>query len=394
MKYDTKVSIAALFFALFVSSAVFAGNLAAVPHPFSAGTTASAAQVNANFESARAALDDNANNITINTGDITNVDNALTAHIGDTAAALFFGGSGAAGDLTVSANTSWTSIPPVGNNLSFNNIVIESGFTLTVPAGTTIRCTGSFTNNGTLAVSHAGNGGYYHVRSGILQQEIRQAGRGDAFLAASPPIGAGALGTFLNTTRSGSQIPQTVAAASFNSFKIGGGGGSAHQAGSGGHGGGLIKIYCNGAIINNGVIIANSGNVAQGGGGGGGIVILASSTSVANDSGSISANGGKGGNSESNNGVGGGGGGGIIIMVAPGISNTGSTSVLGGLEGTVVADPLTVALHSAGGSGGGSGGSGGRGGSVNATNTPSADSTDGGVGYVLEIQDNPIYHMN
>ena len=389
-----KCEAGVLFFSLFVSSAVFAGNLPTMPNTFSAGTTASAAQVNANFEAARAAVDDNANNISTNVGDITNVDNALTAHIGDTAAALFFGGSGAAGDLTVSANTTWTTTPPAGNNLSFNNVVIDASRTLTVPAGTTIRCTGSFTNNGTLAVSSAGNGGYYSMSSSASQLWGRQPGAGDTPLAASSPLGATVLNVGLNGGASGSRILKTTAASSFNSFRVGGGGGSGHQSGTGGHGGGLVKIYCNGAIVNNGVISANGSNVTGGGGGGGGIVILASSTSIANDSGSISVVGGNGGNSASNNGIGGGGGGGIIVFVAPAISNTGSTSVLGGLEGSLVTNPLTSAAHSGGGSGGGSGGIGGVGGSVNSGNVPSTGSTDGGVGYVLEIQDNPIYHMN
>jgi len=51
-----------------------------------------------------------------------------------------FYGDGSAGDLTIRAGetVSWNPVAP--NNLNFQSVVVESGATLIVPAGTTIPC--------------------------------------------------------------------------------------------------------------------------------------------------------------------------------------------------------------------------------------------------------------
>lgn len=60
MKYQPGVFLFAFFVSFFIVSTALAGNLPSVPNTFSSGTTASASQVNANFEAVRAAVNDNA----------------------------------------------------------------------------------------------------------------------------------------------------------------------------------------------------------------------------------------------------------------------------------------------------------------------------------------------
>lgn len=325
----------------------------------------------------------------------TTILNNIKTAVNDNNTASRFYGDGSAGSLTVSGGSSidWTATPPAGNNLNFTSVVIAAGGTLTVPAGTTIRCSGTFINNGILVVSPANNTGRYTISSGVAVAvpSISPPGRGDAFLAAGLPAGHTALGVFLNGGQGGKGIPQTLAASSFNNFKFGGGAGAALVGASGQPGGGLVKIYCQGNVVNNGTITAEA-LVTTGGGGGGGIVILASSTSVNNDTGTISAQGGAGQSASGfGRGASGGGGGGIIIMVAPAITNLGTTSVTGGAAGAsgVV---LINAVHTAGAGGGASGGNGGGGGSITFTNLAAA-AFAGDNGYVLEITANPAHMM-
>lgn len=56
-------------------------------------------------------------------------------------------GDGSAGDLIVTEDTLLDE-----SNLQFEDIIISSGVTLTVTSGTILRCTGSFTNNGTIEI--------------------------------------------------------------------------------------------------------------------------------------------------------------------------------------------------------------------------------------------------
>jgi hypothetical protein len=357
MKYNV---IFTTIIALAVSSQlIFAGEIA---DTYTAGDTLTAAKM----DNIKAAVNDNNN-------------------------ASRFYGDGSAGELTISADTSWDSTPPAGNNLNFTNVVIDAGSTLFVPAGTTIRCSGTFTNNGLIAVYAANNKGrVFSINTEASISRIDAPGRGDAQGAAGNPDAHTLSGVILNPGSGGMGIPRTVAASSFNNFRIGGGAGGGTQLEGGSNGGGLVKILCGGAISNNGAIQAN-GSSGDGGGGGGGIVILASSTSIANNLGTINAIGGNGINSTTNNGAGGGGGGGIIIMAAPTISNTGTTNVSGGTAGTS-GTTVSIAAHSAGGGGGASGGNGGSGGSISDANL-AYDGNDGGDGYVLEIVANPAHMM-
>jgi len=79
MRYGTGVFVRAIFLST-LSSAVFAGNLPSLPNTFSAGSTARAGEVNANFEAVRAEVDGNANDISTNANDISSNASAISAN--------------------------------------------------------------------------------------------------------------------------------------------------------------------------------------------------------------------------------------------------------------------------------------------------------------------------
>ena len=89
-----------------------------------------------------------------NTGDTltaTTLDNIKSAvNDNDSNISAWFSGDGSDGDLTVSSLLDWSVTPP--SNLMWQNITIDPGQEFIVPAGTKIRCSGTFTNNGTLTV--------------------------------------------------------------------------------------------------------------------------------------------------------------------------------------------------------------------------------------------------
>ncbi len=312
--------------------------------------------------------------------------------------ALRFYGDGSAGDLNVVSGSSlhWYFNPV--DNLNFRNVTIENGATLIVPAGTTIRCTGRFTNNGTIRVLYGGRGGYRSyaesIASGSWTYTGVTASPGDTGVSSSP----GALGTgdILEYGYGGSGIPRTVAASEFMMFRWGGGGGSATRS-RGTMAGGLLKVLCRGEIQNavRGAILAeglSGGNGSGSGGGGGGIVVLASVTGVVNE-GRIGVPGGMGSRGSTSSAGGGGGGGGIVILVAPEVNNTGTVDVSGGAAGYEDSTTGTATgMRYAGGGGGGSGGAGGNGGGLNRGGV-SVPAEAGADGYLLEIRANPATMM-
>jgi len=327
--------------------------------------------------------------------------NNIKAAVNDNNTAVRFYGDGSAGDLTLASGASVNWLLTAQSNLNFQNVTIESGANLYVPAGTTIRCTGDFVNNGTINVwtgSGGGKTGYTDVdfvaESWIRSQDT-MPGRGDTPRAAT----SGQMGTenSLFAGFPGDRIVPTVAAGSFMSFRWGGGAGSGGWGGVGGSGGGLLKVLCKGDVRNEtgGTISANGyGSAANPGtgGGSGGIVVLASQQRVVNE-GSIEAKGGPGGVSNSVSGAGGGGGGGIVILVAPDVTNNGTVDVSAGAAGVESTQPVKgTNPRYGGGAGGSSGGRGGRGSSLNASGI-SASAEDGFDGYVLEIQANPATMM-
>jgi hypothetical protein len=376
------------------ASLVFASPLAwpqtfTVPNTFAAGAPASAADVNTNFSATAAAVNGKQNLVTgtCPAGQairIVNPNGTVTCQ-----SISFFGGDGSAGNLTVSVSTDWNSAPPANPN--FANVTINPGQTLTVPAGTVIRCSGSFTNNGILAVSigseHSGTSFFTGVSGSGGAASVADAG--DSRRAAV----AGQMDN--NTTTAallggpgGIGIPQAVARTAFGQFRVGGGaGGGPFDAGGGG--GGLVKIYCEGPIVNLGTInaLGTAASNSSVGGGGGGIVILASRTSVSNSGGTINVSGGNGGPSNTSwGGVGGGGGGGIIVMASPAAPVSGTQIVTAGSPGTS-GTTLTTQTRTAGGGGGASGGSGGSGGGINSSIAGAG--TGGAAGYVITMTLDP-----
>jgi hypothetical protein len=365
-----------------------------VPNTFVTGTPASAAEVNANFSATAAAINGKQNLVTgtCPTGQSIRAINANGSVVCQPLS--FFGGDGSAGNLVVGTQ-SWSATPPVNPN--FANITINPGQTLTVPAGTTIRCSGTFTNNGILAVDPGatsdGNFDALANPSGpaVFLTSVAHPGdtpgvatlgeQNNVALANVQPLGGGT---------GGKAIPRAVAQTSFSNFRLGGGSGAGYDN-QGNRGGGLVRIYCEGAIVNAGTINARGENGGNGSiaGGGGGIVVLASRASVSN-SGTINVNGGNGAGTSAWGAPGGGGGGGIAIMISPSAPVLGTVNLAAGTGG-VASGSVTSGARTAGGGGGGSGGVGGDGGSVSgATTGVPTNGADGSAGYSIIMTLDPI----
>ena len=283
-------------------------------------------------------------------------------------------GTGSSGVLTISSNTNWTTTPPVGG-YQFTDFIINAGQTLTVPSGTVIRCTGSFTNNGSIIVTTGALGGS-DENFGLPNQ------------VSEPTANINILRNALSD-KPGIAHSESIIRTILNPGYIAGGGGDDGNGSpnKGGDGGGSIVIRCKAAFTNTGSITANgiNGDVMGpdddpgGGGGGGGWIIIASSTSITN-SGSLIANGGNGANATpgGNDAGGGGGGGGVIHLLSPNANAVaGTLNVNKGIKGI----GQGTGDNSTGGGGGASGGDGGFGGSTIA-GTPS----DGQNGLIIRTQ--------
>jgi len=387
-----------LAFGLVSGSLVLAASLGqaqtfTVPNTFVTGTPASAASVNQNFSAAATAINGKQNLVT---GTCT-VGSAVRAINPDGTVVCqplsFFGGDGSAGSLTIAVSTDWSTVPPVNPN--FANITINGGQTLAVAAGTTIHCSGTFTNNGILSVvpgatSRGAFSSALAFASGPSMFLTSVAHPGDAPSAATLGMSHNGIGgTFaVDGGTGGRAIPRGVAQMSFGNFRIGGGSGAGYDS-QGNRGGGLVKIYCEGAIVNAGAINAQGESGANGtiAGGGGGIVVLASRASVSN-TGTINVSGGNGAGSTTWGGNAGGGGGGIVIMVSPTAPVLGTVNVAGG-SGATNASSTTAGARTGGAGGGGSGGAGGDGGSVTSGGVPS-NGGNGGAGYSITMALDPI----
>src|SRR5258708_6073556 len=365
----------------------------AVPNTFVTGTPASAASVNQNFGAAATAINGKQNLVT-GTCTLGSAVRAINADGTVICQPLsFFGGDGSAGNLTVAASTDWSNTPPVNPN--FANITINGGQTLTVAAGTTIRCSGTFTNNGILSVvpGATSRGAFLSALNGVSGPSMfltSVAHPGDAPSAATLGMSHNGIGgTFaVDGGTGGRAISRGAAQMSFGYFRIGGGSGAGYDN-QGNRGGGLVKIYCEGAIVNAGTINAQGESGTNGtiAGGGGGIVVLASRATVSN-SGTINVSGGNGAVSTSWGGNGGGGGGGIVIMVSSIAPSLGTVNIAGGLGATNTSS-ATAGARTGGAGGGGSGGAGGDGGSVNAGGVPT-NAGNGGAGYSITMTLDPI----
>jgi len=338
---------------------------------FNSGDALSSAAMNSDFSTIQTAVNDNA--------------------------ARTFAGNGSAGNLDITSNTDWTSTPPSSTN--FANCSIATGAVLTVPSGTHIRCSGTFTNDGTISVSYGvqgSRGSGYTAAQGFRPGATPHPGEsiGAPVQALEYQDNGSTSPRFLTGGYGGVGLPMASALQKWHLFSHGGGGGAAGSSGSDGvQGGGLLKIFSASNLINNGTISSRGENAAGAtgdGGGGGGIVILASLASIDN-TGTIDVRGGNGGNSTGGTpaeGCGGGGGGGIVGLISPSVT-AGSSLVTGGLGGTP-AGVITADLRMAGAGGGGSGGDGGDGGFLNNTaSVASSNGVSGGNGYVMSITQNP-----
>ncbi len=311
---------------------------------------------------------------------------------GDTGAAgedgqLRIYGDGSAGAVSYStANGDLFVHVATDLNLQFTDFTIEAGATLNVPSGTVIRCTGTFTNRGTLTVRQvpgSDGGGYVVNGTNFIYQGPAPGKNG----AAPTP---GELGDN-STTRFGGIAAAGLSLGEARTITlpgiVGGGAGAGGLSARGSEGSGTVVILAREGIVNeSGALIQADGDngILGSGGAGGGIIVLASPTSITN-SGTIRALGGAGGASTSNDGRGGGGGGGILSFFSPQVT-AGTTAVTGGAGG-VVAASVTAGIRACGGGGGACGGAGGNGGSVSGT-TPSAP-TGGGAGYVIITEVDP-----
>lgn len=85
MKRPTRSLVIALTFVAFAASSAWAGTVT-IPNRFEAGTTAKAADVNANFDAVKGAVDDNDTRITTNANDIANNGSRITTNENDIAA--------------------------------------------------------------------------------------------------------------------------------------------------------------------------------------------------------------------------------------------------------------------------------------------------------------------
>jgi hypothetical protein len=300
-------------------------------------------------------------------------------------------GDGSAGPLVVSSSGTLLTDAAIDGNLQFTDCTISTGITLTVPSGTVLRCTGTFTNNGTIEVEPYLYGGYAFPNGfsfGMLFPSYYPAPSGVGARGAQH----GELGDNSDQRVGGHGGTPRAAADQRLVLKpgpIGGGPGACISPGVVGAGGaGTVTVLARGPIQIGGTIAADGESGGAGcGGGAGGVVILASPQSIA-VTGTLRANGGDGGSTNSWSAAGGGGSGGIIHLFAPTITTSGgSLSVTSGNAGDS-SGTVPSAIRAGGGGGGGSGGLGGQGGDVASDNSVSVAGS-GGSGVTFQTLANP-----
>ena len=261
-----------------------------------------------------------------------------------------FYGDGSDGPLDVAFDTQ---IEPLRN---YTDVLIRTGVTVTVPSGSTIRCTGTFENRGTIRVLPGSPGaGRLNATTNLAAQvepPLTQAERGDSF--AAPEVPAALFQAPVTGAKGGVGIGVAVQALPLSYYRRGGGGGSGTLGAIGGDGGGLVRVLARGPVYNGGLIESRGGTptinrtgIGGGagggaGGGGGGIGILASGTSVDNGapanangavaSGTVDVTGGSATTADPSGGGGGGGGGGLAIFCAPAVPTNGTIGLFGGLS--------------------------------------------------------------
>lgn len=301
----------------------------------------------------------------------------------DASASLY--GDGSSGARTITGNERFETADDA--NQLWTDFTVEAGATLRVQSGAVIRCTGRFTNHGTIIIEPGAQGGDRSAFDATTLEGVsRPAALGVNTLAAS----GGEVGDASSARSGGSGgdgISEFEARVALRISTRAGSGGGAALGGSGAGGGGMT-ILAQGTIENGGAILADGADSGSegGGGGGGGVILLASGESITNRlTGSIFARGGGGGAASSAVGAGGGGGGGIIHFMSPVVQDLGNSTADGGRAGgTSLETMVSAGLRSGGGGGGGSGGAGGRGGPLDAGALVAPNpGEDGSRGFVL-----------
>lgn len=292
-------------------------------------------------------------------------------------------GNGSAGAHNITAgDEDWSGNNPTTliTNLQFTDFTIANGRTLTVPTGTVIRCTGTFTNGGAIVVNVGAAGSHRNnANSTTVEGALTTANPGVSRRApGNGEIGANA--DVQDAGFGGANVDQLTARNLVMSIPFGGGGGGTGFNGSAGAGGGSFVVLAKTGIVNTGTISANGSTSANGGGGAGGIIVLASMTSVSN-TGTINANGANGADSNISLAACGGGGGGIIHLLAPTVT-AGTTNVTAGSGGSTATAP-TNSPRSSGAGGGGCGGAGGTGSNVSTAGGTQGGTTAAAAGYTL-----------
>jgi hypothetical protein len=267
---------------------------------------------------------------------------------------------------------------------SYTDFTVPAGAMVSVPAGATIRCTGTFENRGKIVVLPGSPGGGVLKETANLGVQVTAAAaaveRGDSFAAARIP--AVFDGVAVAGAKGGKGLGLTVHSLPLSAYRVGGGGGSGALGAVGGDGGGLLRVIARGPIRNGGVIEAKgrsptvnrtgllNGEGGGAGAGGGGIVILASGASVDNTvpananggaaTGTIDVSGGSATTADPSGGGGGGGGGGLVVFCAPAVPSNGTVILFGGLSAfqTLVTNET---IWAGGGGGGACVGDGGEG---------------------------------
>ncbi len=301
------------------------------------------------------------------------------------------GAAGASGNLRVyGSGETGARIIPAGTfadiNPQYTNFTVPSNIVLTVPSGTVIRCTGTFTNNGTIIVSPFARAGNAAV------QDTSQSGNfvppPALNVPASPGLSAGAAGKGVSraddngTISGGPAVPGLGISARYLAVRspLGGGGGGGGPSGAGGAGGGAFEVLAQAGLYLNGTINADGAAAASGGAGGGagGLIVLATPGPCVLTNATLSAGGGAGGAGSSVNAPGGGGAGGLIHILAPTLTNTHLSATYNGGQPGAAATITSSTSNASGGAGGSFYGAGGND-SVGGTAPAAGNGTAGNI---------------
>lgn len=290
-------------------------------------------------------------------------------------------GNGSAGARVVTTNESLITSNDDPGNLQFTDLTVNAGATLSVPSGTVIRCSGTFTNNGAISVSPGASGATRVSATSSLADAPAAPG------VAAGPAGFGEPGDNTATQTGGAggvDIDDDAAHLLVYPGPYGGGGGGTGLNGFGGRGGGSLVVLVKGALLNSGAIHADGedGGFDSIGAGAGGVVILASQTSISH-TGTITVIGGHGADGTNFGAAGGGGGGGFVHLFAPSISATGTTDVSGGAPGDT-SNLVSNSLRAGGGGGGACAGVGGNGANITDAGGTQSGASNGGAGVLFK----------